>query len=106
MAYNIIDTGNYVRDRVVGMGVLQAVPEGDLNGQPLEEIAPGAEFVRFYLGAEDSISFAIEAEQPTTEPENFVTINGSDSPVHDEPIGAGIAIYIIATTGTPKYRYV
>jgi hypothetical protein len=62
--------------------------------------------VRIYLPAGASVSFTVAAAQPGAAPTAVFTVSQSATGANwDEALAGGQAIYIVATSGAPLYRW-
>lgn len=92
---------------VAGLGSLAAVPEGDGIGVAVGQLPSGAVGVRIYLRSTDSVTFTIAGVQPEVSPDVTFTISYSDTgPNWDENLSSGQMMYVVSTTGTPKFRWI
>lgn len=90
-----------------GIGVLTAIPNGSTVGVPIQAIIPAnAKAVRFYFNSGEGISFAIASSQPGSAPTSFAISQATTGPNWDEPLPAGMNVYITSRTGAPLFRII
>lgn len=87
-------------------GALTAVPAGSTNGTLLSGRPTGAQGVFFYTASGDAVTYAVATTAPVSAPAVTLTITGPIEPPRGEMLGKNTNIYVTATTGTPKYRWV
>lgn len=87
-----------------GIGELQAVPSGGVNGTPIGTPPAGTSGVRLYLPTGSSVTFAVAASQPTAPPLTFTVSASTTGPNWDESLN-GVNLYIVTISGSPLFRW-
>jgi hypothetical protein len=89
----------------LGGGPLALVPAGSTFGTPLPTLSPYSRGVMLYCYPGESVSYTVAGSQPLSAPAAVQIYSGSTSgPNCWEPLSAGMEMFILAVSGSPRYR--